>query len=164
MPQSGKQARSVHIRRDAERRVHQHDGRRDPLRQEVIDLLGIEAKGRGRRKQALQNSAAQGGEFVENKHGAPKFGMNGQKSGACRGLDHDIEGRKPCRPRHGLADADWGRELLQANAVLGTPGVRGQKVVDPADQGGELRRIAGLGKKRLAERRRNRTQAASEAS
>ena len=28
--------------------------------------------------------------------------------------------------------------------------MRGQKVVDPADQGGELRRIAGLGKKRLA--------------
>ena len=83
MPQSGKQARAVDIRRHAERRVHQHDRGRDRLRQEVVDLLGIEAGQGSCRKQAFQNIAAGFGEFVENKRGTAKLGMNGEKSRSC---------------------------------------------------------------------------------
>ena len=103
------------------------------------------------RKQAFQDAVPGFRQLIQDKRCASQLGMDGEKSRPCRGFKDKIGRNKLSRARHGFADADRRRELLQADAVLRALGVRGQQLLDPLQKAGKFRRVTtGLCKKRPA--------------
>ena len=129
MAQIGVVADAVDPRRRRERRVHQHD-RRPDAGQEVGEGLGVVAGDGGAGKQPREQPGADGRYLVQMQvsggaapHGALRH--HGEHAGPCRGLQHGVAGADGGGPEGGIGEGERGRDLLEANLVLGALRVRG---------------------------------------
>ena len=152
MAQIGVVADAGDTRRRGEWRVHQDDGRPD-VGQMVGDVLGVVAGDRGIGEELAQEPGADVRDFVEmERAGGPvaerALGHDGQHAGAGRGFEDDIARADGGGAERGIGEGERGRELLEADLVLGALRVGGLQCGDRGQHGehmaGALRPGAGL--------------------
>ena len=152
MAQIGVVADAGNTRRCREWRVHQDDGGPD-AGQPVGDGLGVVAGDGGGGKELAEEPGAGVRDFVQmQRAGGPvaerALRHHGQHAGACRGFEHDIARPDGGGAERGIGERQRGRELLEADLVLGTLGMRGLQGGDRGQHGehpaGAVRPGAGL--------------------
>ena len=136
---------------DRERRVHEHDSRRDVGAQIVVDLRGVEAGQRSGGKQAREEIGAEVREFVERERSPGGLSEDGKKAGAGRGFENEIAGRDRGGGERGEAERQRRRELLEILTVLRPARMGRQKARDLGRRGQHAGGRSGLAQQRLAE-------------
>ena len=121
---------AIDVGERGERRIHQHDARRDAGVEMIVDLRGVEAGDADAGKEMVQQRRAGLGKFVENERCAKKFGEDGEQSGSRRRLQHHIRRRDRGGDAHSKSERDRRRELLKSLALLRAARMRGEKARD----------------------------------
>ena len=139
MAQIGVVADAGNARRCGERRIHEHHGGPD-ARQMVGDVLGVVAGDAGAGKEPAEEPGAGVGDLVQMKCAVglvPECALrhDGQHAGAGGGFEHDIAGADGGGPERGIGEGERGRELLEADLVLGALGMRGLQGGDRGQHG-----------------------------
>ena len=129
MSQIGVVADPIDPRRRREGRVHQHD-RRPDIVQPVRDGLRVEGGDDCLREEPRQEPRPGLRVFVEMKMASSArseraFGHDGQHAGAGRGFQHGVAWPDRGGLEGGIGERQRRRELLQADLLLGAPGMRG---------------------------------------
>ena len=81
---------AIDMRHRRERRVHQHDARRNAGVEMIIDLRRVEPGDRDARKEMAEEPRAGFREFVEHERAAGELGENGEQAGPGRRLQHAV--------------------------------------------------------------------------
>ena len=130
---------ALDMRRDRERRVHQHDAGPHGEVEMVVDLGRVMPRDRNARKEPSEQGGAGLGQLVQGEAGPSKLGEDGEKAGAGRGLQHEIVGDDRGRGGGGEAERDRRGELLKRLALFGTARVRRQQGRDLGQHGEQCR-------------------------
>ena len=118
---------ALDMRRDRERRVHQHDAWPHGEVEMVVDLGRVMPRDRNVRKEPAEQGGAGLGQLVQDETASGELCEDGEKTGASRGLQHEIRRRNRGRGGGGKAERDRRRKLLKRLALFGTARVRGQQ-------------------------------------
>ena len=103
MPGCGR-ATIVHVRRNREGRVHQHDGRLDRPVEAVVDGFGVVTRNRDPAEEARQQTGPERDKLVQREARVDEFGEGREEPGAGRGLQHEIFGRDPGREARDIGE------------------------------------------------------------
>lgn len=99
---------ALDMRHDRERRIHQHDARHGGGIEMIVDLGRVEAGDGIGRKEGGKQVGAQLRQLVQNEPAARDLGEDGEKSGACRRLQHAVSRRDGGGMGRGQAKRDRG--------------------------------------------------------
>ena len=128
-----------------ERRVHQHHARHEAGVEMIMDLRRVEPGDRCRGEEAVEESSAGSGEFVQHERSAGQFGEDGQQTRASGWLQNAI-GRGDSRGGSGhQTQRNGGGELLKGFALRRAAGVGRQKCGDLRQHRQHGGRRCGLG-------------------
>ena len=81
---------TLDMRRDRERRIHQHDAWPHGEVEMVVDLGRIMPRDRNARKEPAEQGGAGLGQLVQDETASGELGEDGKKAGAGRRLQHEI--------------------------------------------------------------------------
>jgi len=132
MAECGVRYSAVDMRRDRERRIHQHHARPQRAIEMVVDVRGVVLRDGETGKELSQQPGTDVRQLVQGQRRAGELGEDGEQAGASRWLEHDIRWRDRGRGDGDEGQVDGRGELLQRLAFPRTARMRRQKSCDLA--------------------------------
>ena len=129
-----------------------------------MDISCVVAGDSGGGEQAVEQTRPRVGELVEDQATACKLGMDGEKAGSRRRLEHEVGGRDRRGRARDETKPDRRGELLECLALLGAARMGGNERRQLGEHGEQRHRDAARSRIAGPKFRRNRICAASQAS